>query len=70
MNNESTMTQFSYALGVALLLLLGVVGVWDLSVKYSGHPESTVSSIIRVWSRDWPLIPFGVGLLIGHLFFQ
>jgi len=64
------MSLASYVLALCLVCLLGIIGVWDLTVKYLGYGDETVSSIIRNWSATWPLIPLGVGMLLGHIFWR
>jgi len=52
----------------ASLLLVGLlaVGAVDIACQYVGQP--TVSSTLRAWAANWPILPFTVGVLIGHLF--
>ena len=44
---------------------LAAVGVYDVVAGTTGLP--TVSEVIQGWSRTWPALPLGIGLLIGHL---
>ena len=54
---------------VALLLLLSfvVVGVWDIYANFGLPPGQTVSWVLQDWSRQWPVLPLVMGLLLGHL---
>lgn len=56
----------------AFILLSGVfvVAVWD--VLTPGLPEGTktISSLIIEWSKAAPILPFAIGVVIGHLFWK
>jgi len=54
--------------GIWLIANLAAVGIFDLCSGLAGNP--TVSQVIIAWSKQWPALPLGVGLLIGHLFLQ
>lgn len=49
-------------------LVVGCIGydVW----AYFEHDEATISEWIWNESKNFPLIPFGMGILMGHLFWQ
>jgi hypothetical protein len=52
-----------------LVVLLLVIAAWDLWALYKGQPAWTVTAIIQEWSRQVPLFPVMVGIVVGHLFF-
>jgi hypothetical protein len=53
---------------ILLMVVLYVVGVYDaVALMFYGHTY-TVSYVIKSWSREFPIVPILVGLLIGHLF--
>lgn len=54
-------------LALVLLALLTAIGVYDVLVSYRVIPGCTVSSVIHDWSQQFPVMPFAIGLLIGHL---
>lgn len=57
-------------LGASLLLVVVLgVGVVDLAALLSRGQILTVTEVVQLWSREWPIIPFAVGVIIGHLFF-
>jgi len=43
---------------------------WDVVAYLWGGNESTISRVITDASRDWPIIPLLVGIVLGHLFFS
>lgn len=43
-----------------------VYDVWTLAVR--GY-DTTVSWVLYQASQQWPIIPFALGVLAGHLFF-
>lgn len=56
--------------GLSLLLLGVLASVWlfDLYAGVHQEPAQTVSATLLEWSRRWPMLPFAIGVLIGHLF--
>lgn len=57
-------------LALSLAVILGIIGIWDAWAIFSGKRASTVSEVIHEWSVIWPVLPFFVGLLMGHLFWR
>ena len=53
----------------SLLVILPLAAVYDVAALYFGGVEATISQVLGLdWSFEAPLIPFGVGILCGHLF--
>lgn len=51
-----------------LLFAIGVViGLWDLLAYIRDAPGSTVSHILREWSRECLAVAFFAGFLCGHI---
>jgi hypothetical protein len=47
------------------VVLILVFDVW----AWAAHgKEATASALIHAWAKDWPLLPFLVGMVLGHLF--
>lgn len=46
-----------------------VIAVWDLYVTAIGEPQNTVSTIVAEWSAKYPLFPFFLGVVVGHVLF-
>ncbi len=57
-----------YVLAVSLLVAAVMSGIWDVSVIYQGQPEKTVSAVLMSWSLTFPIFPFALGILMGHIF--
>jgi hypothetical protein len=57
----------SHVLGAMVLGMLGIAGIWDFAAVLTSHPDSTISRIVKEWSREYPIIVFLAGLLAGHL---
>lgn len=55
-------------LGVALLVVLVCIWIWDVWCIVQGDTSNTVSVTIMEWSIQWPILPLLVGIGIGHLF--
>ena len=63
--------QFLKSLTIATILL-AVVGLslFDVYIFWRGGTEATISWTIFEWSHKYPMIPFAVGVLCGHFFWQ
>lgn len=59
---------YQIALALFFLLTIIVIYVWDAWAFGTGQPEKSVSTIIKEWARAQPILPFAVGLLVGHIF--
>lgn len=56
---------------IALWLVTNLlfVGIYDIAVRYDFVHGESVSYFLREWSKELPLLPVLIGILIGHLFF-
>jgi hypothetical protein len=52
---------------LALVIIIAGIDIWA-SIK-GGHHD-TISGRIWDWSKHYPMLPFGFGVLAGHLFWQ
>lgn len=50
-------------LGVVVLLI-----AWDLVVATNAVDGDTISEVVAGWSWRWSTVPYGVGVVAGHLF--
>ena len=55
-------------IAVAIVVALGLAGIWDIIALSSGGKMATVSSVLTGWARDLPIFAVSIGVLIGHLF--
>jgi len=55
-------------LAVALHLVIGAIGAWDIWAIARGNYRDTVSNLIGEWGATFPIMPLIVGIVIGHLF--
>lgn len=55
-------------LASSILVVLGVTAAWDIYSSYTGSGSDTVSRTVQDWSVLYPVLPFSVGVIIGHLF--
>lgn len=53
-----------------VLIVAGVITVWDLYAQLTEGTGATVSFAIWEWSTDNFIVPFLFGVLMGHLFWQ
>ena len=59
---------YAQCLAVVVFVLFVVVGAWDLFAWFQDRPQTTVSVIIRGWSREYLGWAFFAGWLACHLF--
>lgn len=47
-----------------------VVGVWDIfvAVHIGTSAGATVSELMLSWASRHPIVPFAMGVVVGHLF--
>lgn len=43
---------------------------WDVYVGNNGTTGDTITEVMRSQARAHPILPFAVGVLIGHLYFS
>jgi len=62
---------------IIILLIIATVAGWDLFLLWNIHvnkiPEAqdaTFSVVLYEAARRWPVIPFVLGFLCGHVFWQ
>jgi hypothetical protein len=53
---------------VLLPILALLVIAYDVVAYLRGGVQATISRVVLGWSAAAPLLPFGVGVLCGHLF--
>lgn len=57
----------TFLLSVIFLGVIALIWVWDSVFQIRGEPAHTVSSMVFSWCKAWPIIPFGLGVVIGHI---
>ncbi len=55
-----------YVICISFVFLL----IYDCFAVIKGGLQGTISWVIWTSSQKYPVIPFGAGFLMGHLFFQ
>jgi len=56
-------------LAIALLTVAMAIAIFDVAVQFGCPNGRTVSDYIYSWSRSFPLLPFVMGMVAGHLWF-
>jgi len=69
MSKEAQMS-YVHITRMLVVFIVAVVAAWDVYVIYQGQQEATFSVVIYESSRRWPVIPFVLGFLCGHIFWQ
>jgi hypothetical protein len=57
-----------FALAILFLLMIIAIYIWDATTLATGRSDLTVSALLKVWSKDQPILPFAAGMLVGHIF--
>lgn len=47
-----------------------VVASIDVMLAVTGGIDATISVVVTEWSKQYPVIPFAFGILMGHFFTQ
>jgi len=56
---------------ITISVLLGTVVLligWDIYVYFVGENVDMITAVVWNTSRDHPIVPFMVGVVMGHLF--
>ena len=53
-----------------IVFIILIVALWDCYVLSQGQQQATFSVVIYESSKKWPVIPFVLGFLCGHIFWQ
>jgi hypothetical protein len=59
--------QLTIGVAVAAGVILGIYDLWTL--KRRGY-ATTISWTALLWARRYPVIPFLVGMVIGHVYWS
>lgn len=54
---------FTISVGIA-------VGAYDVVAMFQGGYESSISYLMITWAYKFPIFPFFMGVLCGHLFWR
>jgi hypothetical protein len=56
------------AVALLFMAVFVIVGAMDLLTVYRTNDTETVSSVLANWSQCFPILPFAVGVIVGHIF--
>jgi len=56
-------------LAIAMLIVMALIGIYDLYALWYMPPDQTVSYHLRTWSVAFPGLPLLIGFVLGHLFY-
>jgi len=66
---ERVVDATALCLAIALLAVALAIAAFDIAVQFGAYSGRTVSDYIYSWSRSFPLLPFIMGMVAGHLWF-
>ena len=55
---------------IFVLATIAIIIGFDVFVWVKGGTEATVSWTVFEWSYDYPILPFFMGFVMGHFFWQ
>lgn len=58
-----------FGLAISFLVLLGLIGVYEVYAIFCLPGDETVSYHLRQWSYAFLGLPLAIGFILGHLFF-
>lgn len=53
---------------IILITAVVALSLYDIVALINGGSEATISRITLSYSKEYPVIPFAVGVVCGHLF--
>lgn len=53
-------------ISILIAVTLGLVG-WDIYVALTPQKDDTISEVILDYAGEHPVVPFGLGVVMGHL---
>ena len=54
--------------GYIIVATILIIGAYDIYVLIQGGLEATISHVTLTAATSYPIIPFAVGVICGHLF--
>lgn len=58
---------YSLMLALSVVIILSIIGVYDVLCLFRVIPAETVSSDMYIACKQYPLLPFLLGVLVCHL---
>ena len=55
---------------IFIISLVVIIAVYDVYAIAKGGVESSISHMMIEWSYKYPMFPFMMGVLVGHLFWR
>lgn len=55
---------------IFIVAVIACITVFDVIIFSRGGTESTISWVLIDWSYKYPVFPFAMGFVMGHLFWR
>lgn len=68
MNSETAAAFGSNCTAVVLVAIIIWAGVWDVIAGLLWGEQATITYVVGQWSKEVPILPILVGIVMGHLF--
>lgn len=54
-------------LSAGLVVVLVAIWAFDVYSHFNATPNDSVSRTLFEWSTRWPVLPFAMGIVFGHI---
>lgn len=65
-----TPADWAYVTKLLMILVVTIVSIYDIFIMVFVGRSATISDVVYECARNWPIIPFVIGAVIGHLFWR
>lgn len=55
---------------IFIVVSIVVIILFDMYVFMDGGTKATISWTMFTWAHSYPIFPFSMGVIMGHLFWQ
>jgi len=55
---------------IFIVAVIAIIIIYDVWALVAGGAEATISSVLLNESKNYPIIPFTLGVVCGHLFWE
>jgi len=55
---------------IVSMIILAAIVLWDVFVMVTDGADSSISSMLIEMSYQYPIMPFSIGVVCGHLFWR
>jgi hypothetical protein len=68
--SDNVVSTAGIVLAAFFLVIVLLVGAWDIYASSKGNAGQTVSDVMFGWAKMYPIMPLTIGVILGHLFWR